>query len=90
MIDSMLGFELWLVARTHKLILKQQLHFRAYNLALATYVIVVFHYLSEWLVYKTTKMSAALASPMIVGSKLLIPQPLGLFKLNREATQPLR
>lgn len=48
-------------------------YFRSYNMAVTTFGIVVAHYLSEWLVYKSTKLSAALISPMIVGCTFLAP-----------------
>lgn len=39
-----------------------------YDLALFSYVVVVGHYLSEWLIFKTSSLAAPLASPLIVGS----------------------
>lgn len=44
---------------------------RMYGLALFSYVVVVGHYLSEWLVFKTSSFAGPLASPLIVGSPSL-------------------
>lgn len=45
-------------------------HNRWYNLAIASYVIVIGHYVSELVYYRTTKINAAFISPMIVGCEL--------------------
>lgn len=42
---------------------------RIYDMAIATYAIVVFHYLTEWFVYKTAVVSAPLLMPMFIGSE---------------------
>jgi hypothetical protein len=41
---------------------------RWYNIATATYVIVMAHYLSELLIFRTTKLNSGFLSPTIVGS----------------------
>ena len=43
--------------------------YRWYSIALATYVIVCVHYLSELFIFRTAKLNAGLLSPLIVGSK---------------------
>lgn len=43
-----------------------------YELALWTFGVAWAHFMSEWLVFKTTKMSSGLAGPVIVSTSSLI------------------
>ena len=43
-----------------------------YDIAIWTYAIVIAHYVSELLYYRTSKLSAGIISPLIVGSEWCI------------------
>lgn len=43
-----------------------------YNLALSTYVLAGFHFVSEWLIFRTAKLGKGLAGPLVVASATTI------------------
>lgn len=43
-----------------------------YNLSMWTFAIAGFHFVSEWLVFKTSKLNKGLAGPLVVASSSLI------------------
>ncbi|WLF77419.1 ergosterol biosynthesis protein [Lodderomyces elongisporus] len=45
---------------------------QVYTLTQLTYVVAAWHFLSEWLIYGTTKLGKGLAGPLIVSSLSLV------------------
>ncbi len=46
--------------------------FSVYDLAIASYLIALLHFGSEWLIYKTVKFGRGLAGPLVVSTLSLV------------------